>query len=221
MSKTPPTPPVPPNVPGLQYPTHFPPDTPALIQGIFRNIYDNLFYIRRASVTPQPLTPTQIRQIEQQIISQIITSITNNVTNNITNLGGLFLIGTHNLRITVYGGATKPTGTGFFEVDRNVIYIITDTSGGPPKRWEFAAGCMIETLANRPTDLATYDASFLFFASDTSELYIWDGSAWQLISGGSTSTGYWSPLAAGTPDAPEIVFDYPDGNVVVVFTATP
>ncbi len=208
-----------PNAPGLQYPTQYPANTDRRLQEIFRNIYDNLFYIRRAANTAKPIPAEQLRQLEQRLISQIITSITNNITNNITI--GSFITGSHNLRITVYGSASDPTGTAFFETDRNVIYIITDTSGGPPKRWEFAAGVMLDSLANRPTDLGTYDASFLFFATDTAALYIWDGSAWVLVSTDVAGAGYWSPLAAGTPDAPEIVFDYPDGNVVVVFTATP
>jgi hypothetical protein len=202
-------PPGPTNVPGLTYPQVTTQDVQ--YANIIRNIYDNLFYLRRRTEEPKPLTPAQIRSLEQQLINQV----TNNIVNNIVSTG-LFITGTHNTRITVYGGATQDIGTGYFETDRNVIYIITDF----PKKWEFAAGVMIGLLADQPTDLGLFDASFLFFASDDETLYIWDGTAWILISGGGSSDGYWAPVTNGDPDNPELVFDTL-GNCVVSFTPTP
>lgn len=197
------------NVPGLSYPQVTSQDQQYI--NIIRNIYDNLFYLKRVIFTPKPIEPSVLRRLEQQLISQI----TNNITNNIT-VNGLFITGTHNTRLTVYGGATQDVGTGFFETDRNVIYIITDF----PKKWEFAAGVMIDTIANRPTDLGVFDASFLFFASDEEALYIWDGTQWIQVSTDVASAGYWAPVTNGDPDNPELIFDTL-GNCVVSFTATP
>lgn len=206
-----PQPPSDPNAPGLQYPQVTSQDQQ--YKDIIRNIYDNLFYIRRSAATPKPLTAAQLNALKNQLISQIINSVTNNI--NITSTG-IFITGTHNNRITVYGGATQAVGTGFFETDRNVIYIIT--SG--PKKWEFAAGVMIDVIANQPTDLGIYDASFLFFASDEESLYIWDGTQWILVSTDVAAAGYWAPVTNGVPDNPELIFDTL-GNCVVSFTPTP
>lgn len=200
------------NVPGLSYPQVTGPlKTDQNYTNILRNIYDNLFYLKRVIFTPKNIDPSLLRKIEQKLISQI----TNNITNNIT-VNGLFIVGTHNTRLTVYGGATQDVGTGFFETDRNVIYIITDF----PKKWEFAAGVMIGLLADQPTDLGIYDASFLFFATDNTTLYIWDGTSWIAISGGGSGDGYWAPVTNGDPANPELIFDSL-GNCVVSFTPTP
>lgn len=200
------------NIPGLQYPSITTSTDRQYIE-IIRNIYDNLFYIRRALGEPRKLSPSQLRELEKTIGDQIITSITNNITNVGT---GTLITGTHNLRLTVYGGASEPDGTGFFETDRNVVYVITPS----PKKWEFAAGLTINTLVNRPVDLGIYDAGFLFFASDTEILSVWTGTAWVDVSTDVAAAGYWAPVTNGDPANPELIFDSL-GNCVVSFTATP
>src|SRR6185295_16593135 len=129
-----------PNIPGIQYPNVLHPDVQ--LRGIVRNIYDNLFYIRRALTKPN-LSHAQISTLESRLVSQVINSISNDViveiTNDVTNniaAGGLCITGTHILRLTTYGSAAQPVGTMFFETDRNVLYVITER----PKKWEFVAG---------------------------------------------------------------------------------
>lgn len=203
-----------PPAPGCQYPEELTGESEH-IRGVMRNIYDNLFYLRNATNTPQPLTTNQLQQVEQQIIKQVISQVTNNITQNVT-FNSVMLTGTHTFRLAVYGAASQTPGTGFFETDRNVIYIITNPPA--PQKWQFAAGCMFGVIAARPTDLGIYDESFLFFASDQLTLYIWSGTTWIAI--GGASTGYWTPVSNGIPDNPELVFDS-FANVVVVFVATP
>jgi hypothetical protein len=159
--------------PGIQYPTLTGIDRN--LDAAVRNIYDNLFYLRKFADNPAVISPALRREVQQLITSQLTTII--NTVNNITSV--TTIIGTHALRLGSYGAATQATGTMFYEVDRHVLYVINDI---PNKHWEFVAGCMVGVIADQPGDLSTTDVGFLFFATDTTTLYIWDGTAWQSLS---------------------------------------
>lgn len=164
-----------PGPPGLQYPA-LPGNIDPKLEAAVRNVFDNLFYIRRMLDRPSIINTPAARAEIQRLISSQITTITQNIT-----LGSC-IVGSHNVRLTVYGSASSPTGTLFYEIDRHVLYVINDI---PNKHWEFVAGCMVDVLANIPTDLGSTDVGFLFFATDTTTLYIWDGTAF-VAAGGTT-----------------------------------
>lgn len=66
-----------------------------------------------------------------------------------------------------------------FESDRNALYVSQTQAGPPPTAaWVFAAGEMVGTLAQRPTDLTANDKSFAFYATDNNYEYHWTGTAW-------------------------------------------
>lgn len=186
------TTPTPPGRPGLQYP-RLPANTDPAMQQAVRNIFDNLFYIRENLATPvTSLTPQQLTQV-QRIIGAAINNVfntINNITNNITVSG--CIVGSHALRLSSYGAAAQQDGTLFFETDRKVFYVIVPT----PKHWEFGAGCSVGLEANLWTDLGSNDAGFLYFASDTETLWIWNGSAWVEAGGGGLQICY-IPMVTG------------------------
>lgn len=201
--------------PGLQYPRI---NTGNLdLDAALRNVFDNLFYLRRLADQPATLTPALRAEI-QRLINSTINNIVNNITNNITVNGGC-IVSTHNVRLTTYGSASDPIGTLFFEYDRNVLYVISTPY---PKHWEFVAGVMVGLLAARPADLGSTDVGFLYFATDEPALYIWDGSAWVQVTSDVDveAVGYWSPITNGNPTDPELIFDS-DGDIVVGWTFTP
>lgn len=167
--------------PGLQYPS-LPSGVDPKLEAAIRNVFDNLFYIRRQLDRPSIInTPAARAEIQRLITSQVNTTISNitNITQNVT----ACIVGSHNLRLTAYGTATNPTGTFFYEIDRHVLYVINPF---PNNHWEFVAGVMVALLADQPADLGSNDVGFLFYATDASTLYIWDDAAWQPISGSST-----------------------------------
>lgn len=75
---------------------------------------------------------------------------------------------------TNYPPANYPTGTLFYENDRNLIYI--DLAGV----WKFAVGVMIAPIASRPlaAGLAAADTNLLFLSSDEFLFYFWNGTSW-------------------------------------------
>ncbi len=93
----------------------------------------------------------------------------------------LTLIATHAARI---GGAYNPNnyneGRQFFESDRTTLYVLEIVS--MVKLWRLVGGVYESTFANRPSDLTTNDASFLFYATDQSTMYTWTGAAWDTVS---------------------------------------
>lgn len=89
---------------------------------------------------------------------------------------GSVLEDTHANRLTLYSPTTYAIGTMFFETDRTVLYIVYNSSG--TLVWRYSSGQYASTFANRPADLGTNDAGFLFYSTDTTTLYIWTGAAW-------------------------------------------
>jgi hypothetical protein len=96
-----------------------------------------------------------------------------------TGTSPLALEGTHRER----GGtpaSSLPIGSTFTETDRgNVVYIVCTIAGA--NAWVYYSGSMRGTLSpdQKPTDLGTNDAGFLFFATDFAHTYRWNGSAWR------------------------------------------
>jgi len=127
-------------------------------------------------------------------------------------------VDTHANRIANFPAANYASGTLFFESDRTVLYV--DVAGV----WTFGAGVYSDVIANRPTDLATADAGFEFFATDTGALYFWDGAAWLGISGGSASILGIRTITASDSVASDdytILSDATAGAIVVTFPPTP
>lgn len=80
--------------------------------------------------------------------------------------------GTHATRLTLSG---LPDGTLYAETDRTVIYEVR------AEAWVYLLGTMRGTVTGtdqRPADLGTADAGFLFFGTDTFVTFRWDGAAW-------------------------------------------
>lgn len=91
----------------------------------------------------------------------------------------VFLQGTHAARLEDKNDpANYRPGTWYWETDREVLYQVRIVSGEP--QWVYVLGTMTGTLTpdQRPTDLGEFDAGFQFAATDTGQIYAWDGSAW-------------------------------------------
>lgn len=156
-------------IPGIQYPTSTDPD--------IRTAFDNLFYLRR--------------RVKELAAAADIATLSKSDVQNLINLAlaqfklgnPAFIVGTHAIRITTYGSASGPIGLAFVETDRNAIYVITNATG--PKQWQFFAGSMVNSSANRPADLALPDAGFQFIQTDAFQEteYIWTGLKWATIGG--------------------------------------
>jgi hypothetical protein len=89
------------------------------------------------------------------------------------------LYGTHAERIAM-SPAGIALGVLYIETDRsNVIYEMRNP--GPGNVWVYVTGTMSGTLSpdQRPGDLGTQGAGFAFRATDTRQLFAWDGSAWR------------------------------------------
>jgi hypothetical protein len=100
-----------------------------------------------------------------------------------------FVTGTHAERVDPddpkYDPANFRPGTWFWETDRTVLYQVRVVpvvpATVPPTsepQWVYVLGTMEAPLASRPTDLGPYDAGFQFAATDTGQLYYWDGAVW-------------------------------------------
>lgn len=98
---------------------------------------------------------------------------------------GVLLEDTHANRVALYPAANWGVGTLFFETDRTVLYVITQSGG--TNVWSYIAGVMQSTFANRPTDLTTTDVNFsLFVTTGTAGVTynhscIWTGAAWIIV----------------------------------------
>lgn len=89
----------------------------------------------------------------------------------------IFIEDTHAVRITSsYAPTAYPIGSGFYETDRTVIYLVV-LSGGT-NVWQYTAGIMTAASASRPADLTVNDAGFRFHATDTTLRTRWTGAAW-------------------------------------------
>lgn len=91
----------------------------------------------------------------------------------------VFLQGTHAARLEEKNDpANYRPGTWYWETDREVLYQVRVVAGQP--QWVYVLGTMSGTRSpdQRPTDLGEFDAGFQFAATDTGQIYAWDGSAW-------------------------------------------
>jgi hypothetical protein len=107
--------------------------------------------------------------------------------------------GTHAERLAVPAAAMRP-GTWWYETDRTVLYQArlykspAKPPDAPPEpRWFYVMGTMTGTLSpdERPADLGpsdlltppttahpSVDTGFQFEATDTAQLWLWDGTQW-------------------------------------------
>lgn len=89
-----------------------------------------------------------------------------------TNAATAFLTDTH-ARRTLYPPTGYQSGTVFFESDRNWYYEDTGSA------WRWLSGLLITTFALLPVDLGTSDVGALAYATDTTSLYLWNGTVWK------------------------------------------
>lgn len=88
-----------------------------------------------------------------------------------------------NVVVTFHAGRNKfssrnyPNGTMLYETDRNAIFVNIN------RVWTWTGGEMQGLYADRPTDLQGQDEGFLFFATDYTHRWRWDGTAWTLVDG--------------------------------------
>ena len=137
-------------------------------------------------------------------------------------------------------------GTRLYETDRTVSYECRIVSGA--KAWVYVSGTMRNTLANKPTDLGTNDAGFLFYATNYVRTFRWTGSAWEYAQGerltreiiwypgtlpasgwaicdGSSVTVTAADATTGSFTTPDLTGQFPkggtyDGSVVAAATPT-
>lgn len=121
------------------------------------------------------------------VIKSQVDSVNTNLSSRIdanskanTKLQGLLLdmvdYGTHARRLSLNTGKL-PNGALYFETDRNNVEYQLQGN-----KWFYTSGTMLGTLSpdQRPTDLSTNDAGFMFQGTDTNKLYRWSGAAWVL-----------------------------------------
>jgi hypothetical protein len=125
-----------------------------------------------------------------------------------------FIEDTHAARLTVYAAGAQAAGTGFFETDRNVIYI-----SNPSLQWRYAAGVHQAAYADIPSDLGTLDAGFIFYATDQSNAYIWDGSAWATIADRILVGGFYGIFTHANSADRTYTFPDDDGDIAYATAA--
>ena len=79
-------------------------------------------------------------------------------------------------------------GALFVESDREVLYVVKFDAGSGQNQWFYLAGIYIDVWANRPSGmgaghLTTFDAGFLFYATDSQVLEYWNGTGWVYVAG--------------------------------------
>ena len=105
------------------------------------------------------------------------------------NVSGLAGVGEANLvglHVNRPPSANQSVGTLYWETDRTVLFIIQLVSGAP--QWTYVDGYMLGTISpdQKPSDLGTNDARFIFYSTDFDHAYRWTGSAWILAPGEDT-----------------------------------
>jgi len=95
-------------------------------------------------------------------------------------IAGAVLQGTHAQRAGARA-ETLAAGQEYWETDRLSTYIVR--SVGSSRTWAYESGMFAAPLAARPSDLALYDAGFLFQAVNLGILWRWDGARWNYVSG--------------------------------------
>jgi hypothetical protein len=134
----------------------------------------------------QPTTLSQaeldqlIKAIRDQL--QIGGSAPLNLTGLISQGSGTVVVATHAQRLGVFSPPVN-AGALVYETDRNTMYISL------PSHVYHTIAIQVQALANRPTDLTLNDAGYLFWASDTQTLYIWNGTAWNSTIAIGTAVG--------------------------------
>lgn len=88
---------------------------------------------------------------------------------------------THTERLAQFAAEKQTVGAQFWETDRTAVYVIRQVKAA--KVWQFETGLYVAAFALRPVDLSTYDAGFLFYASDKGVLWRWTGTAWVWVLG--------------------------------------
>lgn len=95
---------------------------------------------------------------------------------------GVVLEDTHANRLTLYPASATAIGALFWETDRTVLYVVTESAG--VRAWTYAAGMYQAAFANRPADLGANDAGFLYMPSVYIHICRWSGSGWAITDGG-------------------------------------
>jgi hypothetical protein len=138
-------------------------------------------------------------------------------------------VGTHAQRLSI-GPYNVKAGALFYETDRTVIYMAV-TSGTNARVWAYVGGQMRGTLSpnQKPSDLSTNDAGFLFYSTDFLHEYRWTGAAWQWADPGDPSgrvsmfivspgsgwklmDGTGNPVSYATPTGGISTISLPDSN---------
>jgi hypothetical protein len=86
------------------------------------------------------------------------------------------LVFTHANRASANLTAVGTYGT---ESDRGVVYQVQ--SVGSSKAWVYISGQFKAAFADRPTDLGSNDAGFLWHVSDYAHLLRWTGTGWEFV----------------------------------------
>lgn len=95
---------------------------------------------------------------------------------------GVVLEDTHSNRLTLHPASSTNVGALFWETDRTVLYVVTETAG--VRSWTYAAGMYQSAFASRPTDLGLSDAGFLYMPGTYLHICRWSGAAWAIPDGG-------------------------------------
>lgn len=90
---------------------------------------------------------------------------------------------THPNRLLNYPAASYQPGTLFFEIDRQILYILYAGFGGTAPTWAYLAGMQNASFASRATDLGTSDNGYLMWIRDQAHLFRWSGTVWHFVDG--------------------------------------
>jgi hypothetical protein len=102
-------------------------------------------------------------------------------------LGGAELfLDTHAIRTgTKMAASDLPVGTQFYETDRGLFYVVRLNTSSD-RVWQYVSGQMRGTVIGtdqKPTDLGTFDAGLIFYATDAGQFWQWNGSSWKWLLG--------------------------------------
>ena len=151
-------------IPGLTF-TSLRHKVEPIVDDTFRNIYDNLIYIR-SRLLPEPTPVSASGPTMQKLTARPAVSTSTPV-----------MVDTHLVRITTYRSALPISGTTYYEFDRNAFYIVSKNLAGVTD-WRLIVAVMEDVLASRPTDLGVADNGFIFLDVPTHKFYVWDSPNW-------------------------------------------
>lgn len=159
----------------------------SLATAVLQRVYPKLTAINIQQL--QPILDQMCSWIFQ--LATQVGSPTTQVTSGTTTITGL-----HTDRLNRFPATAQNIGDRFIETDRGEVEYAVG-SVGTVKAWIFlGGGAYGNTLANQPTDLGPNDAGFVFFATDTTDLYRWSGSAW-IYFGGAKAAQDFDPVTDG------------------------